>query len=339
MIRLLVGLGVKTYIDKSDYIMFPTLCHNLDIDNASMKLYYYKESKLFHCYTDCGTSFDIFDLISKVYTLRGVTFSFKDILKLVTEELNLSSDSFLGGQYESLSDRFNPKPKTYLDIRDGNVLDIFTDYLPQEWQSEGITEEQRVKFNIKYSPTRNKIIIPHYDLNGQLVGIRGRALNEEEIIEVGKYMPLQIQGEWYSHPLSLNLYGLNKTLPAVNNSKKIVLFEGEKSVLLLDKFMGEQNNSAAVCGSNLTRDHIDLLLKNSTIEEITIAFDKEYEVYPSEKSKTYLQKLLSIGKRYEEYFSFSIIFDMKNLLQFKDSPVDKGKDIYQKLYTERVKLR
>ena len=65
------------------------------------------------------------------------------------------------------------------------------------------------KFNIRYSTTQNKIIIPHYNADGQLVGIRGRALNEWEVENVGKYMPVQIEGKWYSHPLSLNLYGLN----------------------------------------------------------------------------------------------------------------------------------
>ena len=37
------------------------------------------------------------------------------------------------------------------------------------------------KYNIRFSPTQNKIIIPHYDINGRLVGIRGRALNIEEV--------------------------------------------------------------------------------------------------------------------------------------------------------------
>ena len=64
------------------------------------------------------------------------------------------------------------------------------------------------KYQILYSPVQNKIIIPHFDVNGRLVGIRGRALDEWEIENIGKYMPVQVEGVWYSHPLSFNLYGL-----------------------------------------------------------------------------------------------------------------------------------
>ena len=56
------------------------------------------------------------------------------------------------------------------------------------------------KFNIRYSISQNKIIIPHYNVNGELVGIRGRALNTQDIEQFGKYMPVQIENKWYSHP-------------------------------------------------------------------------------------------------------------------------------------------
>ena len=65
---------------------------------------------------------------------------------------------------------------------------------------------------ISYIPfLKTKLSFPHYDSNSRLIGIRGRALNEWDIENLGKYMPVQIEKKWYSHPLSLNLYGLNKT--------------------------------------------------------------------------------------------------------------------------------
>lgn len=54
-------------------------------------------------------------------------------------------------------------------------------------------------------------------MNGNLVGIRGRALSEWEVENVGKYMPVQIEQKWYSHRLSLNLYGLNHTKVNIQN--------------------------------------------------------------------------------------------------------------------------
>ena len=42
------------YEDKGSYLVMPTVCHNSDADEASWKLYYYKDSHLFYCYTEDG---------------------------------------------------------------------------------------------------------------------------------------------------------------------------------------------------------------------------------------------------------------------------------------------
>ena len=47
-------------------------------------------------------------------------------------------------------------------------------------------------------------------------------------IEVfGKYMPIKLEKTWYTHPLSLNLYGLNQTKEAINKKKQAIIFEAE----------------------------------------------------------------------------------------------------------------
>ena len=53
----------EPYYDKEEqnYIIYRTCCHNGD----SHKLYYYKNTHLFKCYTHCGL-FDIFELIIKM---------------------------------------------------------------------------------------------------------------------------------------------------------------------------------------------------------------------------------------------------------------------------------
>ena len=104
------------------------------------------------------------------------------------------------------------------------------------------------KFNIRYSISQNKIVIPHYNINGELIGIRGRALNEDEIELFGKYMPIKLEETYYSHPLSRALYGLNFNKNCMAAAGKVILFEAEKSVLLYDTYY-ENNISAAVCGS------------------------------------------------------------------------------------------
>lgn len=42
------------YQDKGDYLLLPTVCHHNDIEEASWKLYYYKNTHIFQCWTECG---------------------------------------------------------------------------------------------------------------------------------------------------------------------------------------------------------------------------------------------------------------------------------------------
>ena len=46
-----------------------------------------------------------------------------------------------------------------------------------------------------------------------------------------------------------------------------------------------------------------------------------------------------MGKKYSTYADFSFIYDRENLLDMKDSPTDRGSDIFWKLYKRRVKIK
>lgn len=51
-------------------IISATICHNPP-GSGSKKLYYYSNSKLFHCYTGCSNpTFDIFELTIKVFEIQ-----------------------------------------------------------------------------------------------------------------------------------------------------------------------------------------------------------------------------------------------------------------------------
>ena len=64
---LLYSLGGNPIV-KGEMIMSQTICHA----GHSHKLYYYNNTKLFRCYTNCGDAFDIFDLILKVKEVDGI---------------------------------------------------------------------------------------------------------------------------------------------------------------------------------------------------------------------------------------------------------------------------
>jgi len=335
VIQLMETLGVQDYIEKPGYVIFPTICHNEDPSEASMKLYYYENSHIFQCYTDEG-SMSIFQFLKNYYETRSYNYDwYEDIYKVILDCSNYRRiDSFAPKKYKSIRNLYTAAEPIKLPTYSNRIIDCFTKFYPPEWLNDGITKASMDKFNIRYSVTQNKIIIPHYNVNGELVGIRGRALNEWEVENVGKYMPVQIEGKWYSHPLSLNLYGLNWTKENIKRTGVCFLVEAEKSVLQMEGW-DFANCSAAVCGSQFNKHALKLLMKTARPREIIICFDKEEK----KGSEEYFNKLYSIGKKYQNYCDFSFIYDREGLLDMKDSPTDKGSEIFWKLYKKRVKIR
>lgn len=342
IITLVSSLGADRYENKENYIIFPTICHNENPEDASMKLYYYKNTGLFTCYTDCSESFNIYTLFEKVYALQNKEIRFSEIVNTIIEkaEVDFSLYQFGEGKYKSVSDKYKKKNhQKKLEIFDEKVLKVFDKHYPVEWIAEGISKESMDKYNILYSISRNKIIIPHYNIDGQLIGIRGRTLDKDEEEKFGKYMPIEVEGKWYSFPLSQNLYGLNISKEAIKRNKRVIIFEGEKSTYKYDKFFPENNISCATCGSSLNKNQLNILLRNFEIEEIIIAFDKEYQKYNSKEGQDYFKKIENLCKKYSNYCNFSFIFDKENLLKLKDSPVDRGKTIFLHLYEKRIQVR
>lgn len=344
VIQIVSALGATEWDDSKDkYIIFPTICHNESGTEASMKLYYYKENKKFHCYTECGDTFNIFELVRRVLAINNYKqgeFGFSDVLDYCLKACGITDTEDLQikeGKYVSQLDKYSRKQRTIeLPTYSNKLLNLFSKHYPQEWLDENISKAAMDKFNIRYSISQNKIIIPHYNINGDLIGIRGRALNEEEIELYGKYMPIKIEEKFYAHPLSQALYGLNLTKNCMAAAGTAILFEAEKSVLLYDTYF-DKNISAAVCGSNFNKVQLELLLKNVKPTEIIICFDKEYTMAGAPDGQKYFQKLWDLCMKYSHYCHLSFVFDREQLLDLKDSPIDKGKEVFERLLSTRIK--
>jgi hypothetical protein len=336
IVSLMKKLGVVDYKEDERSFQFPTICHNAEIDQASLKLYYYKDTKLFHCYTECGDTFNVFELLIRYYRARGIEKSFYDVFSMVANDFQDTNEGFEYFVYQKQQKKERRKLIT-LPSYPESVLNAFTKTYPAEWLYEHISPSTMDKYNILYSISQNKIIIPHYDLDGRLVGIRGRALNPEDI-EEGKYKPVYVEGKLYNHPLSLNLYGFNYSREAIERTRTAILFESEKSVMLMDTYF-PINNSVAVCGSNFNKNQLLLLLHNCKVDNIIIAFDKEYKKVATDESRKYFDKLRGIGEKYSKYCNFYYIADTEGLLDMKDSPIDKGPEIFSRLLSKKVLVR
>ena len=334
VIRLMYELGADRHEETDNYIIFPTICHNENATEASMKLYYYKDTHLLYCYTEDGPM-SIYKFLENYYKTRNIEYNWgQDILKVVFQcsaatELTTKETIFK----QSLKDKYRKRQSIQLAAYSPNVLESFVKQYPIEWLEDNISAGAMDKYNIRYSISQNKIIIPHYDINNRLVGIRGRALNESEIA-YAKYAPVKIEDIVYKHKLSLNLYGLNHNWENIKELGICYIAESEKAVLQSELF-GEKNCTVAICGSSLNIYQIKLLMQHCQPKEIVLCLDKEE--LPGEDK--YFYKLWDMCSKYKLYTNMSFIYDRENLLNLKDSPFNRGRNIFNKLLEKRVKVK
>ena len=348
IISILSSLGADAPTeDIKGNLVFPTLCHNAY--NGSYKLYYYNNTKLFKCYTECNEAFDIFELIERHKKLLDEPWKFENSLFYVMDitgyasYFNDDNDSVINlhehriNDWEFLNRYKKVKKKTIkLPQYDETILNSYKKYYHQEWIDEEISIPAMKKFNIRYDVFNNKIIIPHYDIHNQLIGIRGRSLNVEEIEMGYKYMPVKVENFIYSHPVSCNLYGLNFNIETIKKLKKVFIVEGEKSVLKIESYYPNHNFSVAVCGDKISDFQKELILKH--VDEVIIGFDKE-SIYAPRKVNPDLVKIRKIAQKFSPYVQTFIVADKKNLLSIKDSPVDKGQDVLEELMKTKVEVK
>ena len=330
IISLVTKLGADRYEEKNNCIIFPTICHNANSEDASMKLYYYPNTHRFMCYTDCGCSFNIYELFKKRFNVLGKEYNFyTDIVKPITGNTFKKIEGF-NTTYKSDFGKFNrAAPQVNLTEISPNVLNKFVFYPTIEWLNDGISVEAMKHYNILYSLDENKIIIPHYNEDNKLIGVRARALNSEDL-EMGKYMPVIVEGQMLSHPLGYNLYGLNLVKDNIKRKRKAIIAEGEKAALQLETMIGPQENiCVSACGSSLSSYQIDLLIRAGA-ETIILAFDKEGKDWKGKER--YYKKLKHYCDYYKAKVKMGFIWDSQDLLDLKDSPFDGGLDTFLELY-------
>lgn len=335
------------YIQETDTeIKYQTICHC----GTKHKLYFYKESMTFYCYSECGRIGSIIDLVKKVKEFDNVY----DAGEWICKQLSIctfAEGSFGNNDINTVKiedwkyiNFLKRKQKTEtrsneFEILDDRILNMFQKFYPSMWVEEGITHEVMNTFEIGYCAWQERLVIPHRSKDGKLIGIRGRA-NSDEAMMFGKYTPLltgNITGKTcFAHNLGDALYGLWLNKDCIKRKRKIMLVEAEKSVMQMASFFGIENNySVAICGSNLSKRQIELILELAPLE-IIVALDKEYEELDSNEYKVWQDKMLKkFVKPLSPYVKVSVIVDRDNLLGLKDSPTDRGVETFLKLFNDR----
>ena len=315
-----------------------TICHNHD-GSGKHNLRYFSESNSFNCFSSCG-HMSIYDLVGKVLELDFYN-SFKYVLSFFNQ--SIYDMSYKQKSYEDDIDLsfFNREFKVEsnkLKELSPKVLNVYYDQYYKGWINEGISIKTMQKYNIKASIIDEQIIIPHYDEDNRLVGVRCRNLNKRLVDDGKKYMPVFQGGDMLNHSTGSVLYGLNFNKEMINKRRKIILFESEKAVMQLDSYMPDMSIGVCLSGSSLTNKQIEII-KDLNVDEVIVAIDKEFKQLGDEEERYYAKKIEeTILKKLNNMFHVSVIWDLENDLETKMAPTDKGRETFIKLLNNRIIL-
>lgn len=212
----------------------------------------------------------------------------------------------------------NTKPSPTPTILPDDYMDRFEireDKL-DVWRKEGISDNSLKKFRVMYDSFSNRLVYPIRNLQGKIVNVGGRTLDDDwKEKKLRKYSYFQGWGGGMDV-----VYGLYENLEFIKSLDRIIIFEGCKSVLIADTF--GIHNTGALLTSHLSPYQMKILASLGC--RVTFALDKEIDIRQDKN----IQKL-------KQYVNVDYLWDKDNLLGEKDAPVDKGKEVFNKLYEHR----
>lgn len=191
---------------------------------------------------------------------------------------------------------------------------------PQEWLDEGISADVMNEFDIRIDRYGERIVYPMWDNDDRFITAKGRTrLKDFKELGIAKYIS-------YSAIGSVDFFvGMRENRANILRENRIIIFEGVKSVMKAKDYGFDFAVAAET--SHINEFQIKRLLKMK-IHEVTIAFDKD---------KTFKQATsgLDLLRRFTNCY---VVIDRENLLGEKESPVDKGADVFRRLYENRIRI-
>lgn len=210
-----------------------------------------------------------------------------------------------------------------VDVKDvqylnNKLIDYYVPMLHESWFRDGIIQRTRDKFNICYSYSRKRVIIPmRMWNNGELLGFNARTTVENyEEFGIKKYFITP------TYPKTKNLYGLHENMEGIKKAGYVVVYESEKSVLKRDS----RNDPTGVALSGHTISDEQVAILKGLGVKIIISMDKDI---PLDEVRYICSKFVG----HNVYYTW----DKWDLLGEKDSVADGSNKVCNFLIKNCVK--
>ena len=339
--QIMQALGIPSYSENSTQIVYYTGDKNVDSYKGSPKLYFYKDTSIYVGMT-AGRSYDIISLTQTRLSLLKQPCSFLDACQFILDTTNINPDSISRIKKDdhvydwSNLERFIRVRKygNQLSEYNRNIIDTLPPLYPQAWIDEGISEETMDKYQIRYYERCNQTVIPCFDDEARLVGVRVRNWDKDRV-EQAKYMPLvTLDGQCYKFNTNQVFYGINYNKPEIERTGKVIIVESEKAVMKLDTYMGRHNIALGMYGSNLGIQRRNQLLKMG-VNTVSYVVDNDFIGQDDEFFEQWREKIRHFIKLWDGFCRVEIVWDNLGLLGPKENATDRTKEIWEQLWENR----
>lgn len=268
-----------------------------------------------------------------IYTLvmERLGLNFPRALSKVAGILNLEEEQFnseiilpFNGYYKNIL-REVGEPELSMPTYDESILIPYVGKHNMLFCRDGINYRTQEKFKLGYDLDSLRITVPQWNVNGELVGIMGR-LNDHNCPKEARWFPI------IPCSRSLTLYGYHMNYADIQQKRRCLILESEKSVMQMDS-MG-LHYGLATCKNSIS-DIQAKYIKALMIEEVIVGFDEgveeDYIIESAEKLKVHNPLLKN---------KVGYIFDKEHELipaGSKASPTDLGISRFNKIMRTKIK--
>lgn len=186
------------------------------------------------------------------------------------------------------------------------------------WEAEGITRTVLDKYEVRYDGVSDRLVYPIRNIAGDIINIHGRTLDPDF-----KAKRLRKYTYFYSLGVQSTIFGVAENIESIKRKGEIILFEGAKSVMQAEVWGFD--NCGAILTSHLSPEQLKILITLGC--RVVFALDKEVDIFADQN----IRKL-------KRFVKVEYVKDTAGLINDKDSPVDKGCEIWEQLYKGRRKL-